>query len=274
MFLYILLLVVLILVLYLIAIMPRVINTHDFSSFMGRHYAHRGFHGDRDISPENSMAAIGLAVDRDYGIEFDIQLTKDNIPVVFHDDSLKRVCGIDRNINEYNYEELKSFTLYDSKERIPHLEDVLDLVDGRVPLIVELKGESSDTSIASIVAPYLDNYRGEYCIESFNPLLVHWYKKNRPDVIRGQLTTRMDKKGKALKIKIRDFILENLMLNFMTKPDFIAYNHRDPDSLSFILCRDLYKSFTIAYTIQSNKALEANLDRFDLFIFDEFTPKV
>ena len=274
MFIYILLLIVLILVLYLIAIMPKVAKTHDFSSFMGRHYAHRGFHGDKDISPENSMKAISLAIEKGYGIEFDIQLTKDMVPVVFHDDNLKRVCGIDSDVNQYSYEELKEFTLYNSKERIPHLKDVLDLVDGQVPLIVELKGESSDTSIAQVVAPYLDEYKGLYCIESFNPLLIHWYKKNRPNVIRGQLTTRMDKKGESLKIKIRNFILENLMLNFMTKPDFIAYNHLDPDSLSFILCRDLYKTFTIAYTIQSNQALKSNLDRFDLFIFDKFTPNI
>lgn len=274
MFIYMFLVILIIIAMYLIAIMPKVTNTVDFTPLMGRHYAHRGFHGDKNIAPENSMAAFKLAIDNNYGIEFDIQLTKDNVPVVFHDDNLKRVCGIDKNVNDYDYEEIKEFTLYDSKEKIPHLKDFLALIDGKVPLIVELKGESSDTSIASVVAPYLDKYNGIYCIESFNPYLVLWFKKNRPNFIRGQLTTHFDGKDRPFKIKIRDFILQNLMLNFMTKPDFIAYNHLDPDSLSFLICKNLYKTFTVAYTIESNKELKSNLNRFDLFIFDEFTPEI
>lgn len=270
MFFYIFIVLLGILFLYLVAIMPKVFNTRDFTPFKGRHYAHRGLHGDKNIIPENSMPAFELAIENNYGIEFDIQLTKDNIPVVFHDDTLERVCGIRRNINSYDYEELKDFTLYDSKEKIPHLEEVLDLINGQVPLIVELKGESSDTSIASAVAPYLDKYNGIYCVESFNPYLLLWFKRNRPNVIRGQLNTKLTGKERPFKIKVRDFILENLLLNFITKPDFIAYNHLDPDSLSFLLCKNLYKTFAIGYTIKSSKELKSNLNRFDLFIFDEF----
>lgn len=274
MYIYLLIFILFIIALYLFAIMPKVINKVDFTPFKGRHYAHRGFHGDKNISPENSMAAFKLAVDNDYGIEFDIQLSKDNIPVVFHDEGLKRVCGIDKNVNDYNYQELKEISLFGSQERIPHLKDVLNLVDGKVPLIVELKGETSDTSIAGYVAPYLDDYKGVYCIESFNPFILLWFKKNKPNIVRGQLTTQFKDKGKAFKIKVRDFILENLMLNFLTKPDFIAYNHLDPDSLAFSICKNLYRSFTVAYTIQSNEDLKSNLNRFDLFIFDKFTPTV
>lgn len=256
------------------AIMPKMTNRVDFSPFKGRYYAHRGFHGKKNVSPENSMAAFKLAIEKGYGIEFDIQLTKDNIPVVFHDYTLKRVCGINKNISDYTYEDLKDIPLYGSKEKIPLLKDVLNLVNGRVPLIVELKGESSDTSIASIVAPYLDEYKGIYCVESFNPYTLMWYRKNRPNVIRGQLSIRFNSKGKNLKKKIQDFILENLLLNFRTKPDFIAYNYRDQDVLSFLICRDIYKTFTIAYTIQSNEDLKANMEKFHLFIFDKFTPEV
>lgn len=265
-------LILLIAIIYLLAIMPKIMNTADFSPFKGRYYAHRGLHQNKNIAPENSMAAFKLAVENNYGIELDVQLTKDQIPVVFHDASLKRVCGIDKNVSDCTYEEIQSFTLYHSKEKIPHFKDFLDLIDGRVPLIVELKGESNTDTLASTVASYLDNYKGVYCVESFNPLLILWYKKNRPHIVRGQLVIQSSGKERSFKIKIRDFMLGNLLFNFMTKPDFIAYHHLDPDVLSFIVCKRLYKTFTVAYTIQSSEALQSNVNRFDLFIFDGFIP--
>lgn len=252
--------------------MPKIRNKVDFTPFQGRFYAHRGLHEDKSISPENSMVAFQLAIEEDYGIEFDIQLSKDNIPLVFHDNDLKRVCGVDGYIWDYTYEELKEFSLFDSNERIPLLEEVLDLVDGKVPLIVELKGETSDIKIASIVAPYLDNYKGIYCIESFNPMIIKWYKKNRPNIIRGQLSMKHKYKDKSHGQRILYFGLQNLLFNFMTKPDFIAYNYKDSHIFSFKLCRKLYKPLVFAYTIQSKKTLEKHWDEFDLFIFDKFIP--
>lgn len=252
--------------------MPKVINKVDFSPFKGRFYAHRGLHQNKNVAPENSMAAFELAIENGYGIEFDIQLSKDNIPVVFHDYSLKRVCGVEGYVWDYTYEELKNFHLYNSNEKIPHLQEVLDLVDGKVPLIVELKGENKDITISSIVAPYLDNYKGIYCVESFNPMIILWYKKNRPHVVRGQLSTRHKYRNKSINSKFLHFALQNLLFNFMTKPDFIAYNYKNSDVLSFNICKKLYNTFTIAYTIQSTKALENSWDKFDLFIFDKFIP--
>lgn len=264
----------LILITYLLLVMPKVINTVDYSPFKGRYYAHRGLHQKKSISPENSMAAFKLAKENNFGIEFDVQLTKDHVPVVFHDFTLKRVCGVDKNVSDLTYKEIKNFALYNSKEKIPHLKDLLDLIDGQVPLIVELKGQTNTATLASIVASYMDKYNGVYCIESFNPLLVLWYKKNRPHIVRGQLVIQSQCKENTFKIKIRNFILGNLLFNFMTKPDFVAYHHLDPDVLSFIICKKLYRVFTVAYTIQSNKDLKANLNRFDLFIFDKFIPNL
>lgn len=119
--------------------MPKVLNKPNLSGFMGRYYAHRGLHQDKNISPENSLAAFQLAVDNNYGIELDVNLTMDHVPIVFHDGDLKRVCGLDKKVNEMTFEELKSLRLYNSNERIPHLQEVLDLVDNQVPLIIELK---------------------------------------------------------------------------------------------------------------------------------------
>lgn len=273
MILYIVYIFLIILILYLFSIMPKIFNTPDFKDFEGIYYAHRGLHGSKSIAPENSLKAFQLAVEEGYGIELDIQLTKDNIPVVFHDESLDRVCGVSKILKECSYEELQDFTLYDSKEKIPTFIEVLDLVDGQVPLIVEFKDESKDMLICNIVSDYLDSYKGVYCIESFNPLIVLWYKRNRKDVVRGQLSTHHTRKNKTFKTIVRNFILEYLLLNFLTKPDFIAYNHKYKDNLSFVLCKKLFKTKTVAYTIKSNKELAFNKDDFDLFIFDNFIPK-
>lgn len=272
---YILVIVIILTLLYLILIMPRIRKKPDISGLMGRHYAHRGLHKGRDI-PENSMPAFKLAVEEGYGIEFDVHLTKDQVPVVFHDDNLKRLCGIDKNINDLSYEEVKNLNLYDTKETIPHLQDVLDLVDGRVPLIIEIKASKAfdkEKLISRIVSTYLDKYKGIYCVESFNPLVLLWFKQNRPNLVRGQLATHKTFKNTDFTNRFFNFALSNLLFNAFTKPDFIAYNYEYSHLFTYNLCRRLYKPLTVAYTIQTQDNLEKIRDRFDLIIFDEFIPQ-
>lgn len=267
--------IIILAVIYLMMIMPKNSNRSDRSQFMGRFYAHRGLHQGKNI-PENSLAAFKLAVDNGYGIEFDVRLTKDKVPVVFHDANLKRVCGVDKMVRDMDYEELREHTLYDSDEKIPHLQEVLDLVDGKVPLIVEIKVSkafSSENLVCSMINLYLHQYKGVYCIESFNPLIPYWYKKNMPHIIRGQLATKNVYERTKIKNRLLNFTLRNLLYNFFTKPDFIAYNHKYKNLISYNLCRTLYKPLTIAYTIQSQDDLDKNKNKFDIFIFDNFIPQ-
>lgn len=256
---------------YLVLIMPKVVNKPDTSSFMGFFYAHRGLHRGKEI-PENSMAAFKLAVENDYGIELDVQVSKDNIPLVFHDNNLKRVCGIDRKVNDLTFKELRELNLYASNEKIPHLQELLDLVDGRVPLIIEIKASANEALLSSTIASYLDKYRGTYCIESFNPIVVMWYKQNRPSTIRGQLASKKIYENATIKNRFLNFTLRNFMFNFLTKPDFIAFNHEYKHLISYNLCRIIFKPLTIAYTIQTQDDLNRNKNKFDLFIFDNFIP--
>lgn len=262
---------ILIVMLYLIAIMPKMFKRHDMTPWMGRYYAHRGLHQSKKKTPENSMSAFKLAVEQKYGIELDVQLTKDKIPVVCHDYCVKRVCGVDKKICDMTLEELQQLKLYTSNETIPTFESVLNLINGQVPLIVEFKVEAQDTSVCDIAAPMLDRYKGQYCIESFNPLVLLWYKKNRPSIIRGQLSSNLNKDKEEGNKKLY-FILSNLLLNFLTKPDFIAYNHIHTNMLSFSICRKLYHVPMFAWTIQSQEALEESKASFDYFIFDKFIP--
>lgn len=262
---------VIILLLYLWLIKPRLFKNADAAPLMGYYYAHRGLHDNATEAPENSMAAFKKAVDAGYGIELDVQLTKDRIPVVFHDETLKRVCGVDGNVRDYTYEELQQFRLCKSNERIPLFADFLKLVDGKVPLIIEIKIHENADTVCSIADELIKEYKGPYCIESFHTMAVKWYRKHRPEVIRGQLSTDFSKPGK--KESWYQCMVHYLLGNFMGRPDFIAYNHRHKNNISRLLCRHLFGALSVAWTVRSREALDACEKDFDLFIFEGFAPE-
>ncbi len=256
----------LLIAIYLFLIAPRMINKPDRSAFMGVHYAHRGLFDNDTDAPENSLRAFKKAVEAGYGIEFDVQLSKDSIPVVFHDASLKRMCGVDGKVWEYTLAELKQMRLAESDQTIPTLEQVLSVIDGKVPLIIEYKMDRVDTKVCELGNAILENYSGVYCMESFHPFAVQWYRKHRPDVMRGQLSQNFAKtnyKG------IQYFLMTNLLTDFLTRPDFIAYHYKDADNLSRRICRKL-GALAVAWTVKNRKQyIQAQKD-FDLFIFDSF----
>lgn len=256
--------------LYLGMIGPRVFGRPGREAFKRWLYAHRGLHDNRSDAPENSMAAFRKAKEAGYGIELDIRLSKDRIPVVFHDFNLKRVCGVEGKVSDYTYEELQQFRLFDSPERIPKFEDVLALVDGKVPLIVEFKLETRDLSLCPIADELLSRYRGMYCMESFNPLGVWWYRCHRGHVMRGQLSDAFLQEG-PYKGPLY-FIQQNLLTNFIGRPDFIAYRSKYPRTLSRRICCGIFGAVGAAWTIKSQEELERAQRDFDIFIFEGFMP--
>ena len=132
--------------LYFLLLIPR-FRSPDCGALMGYYYAHRGLHNLNEGVPENSMKAFRLAVEKGYGIELDVQLSADGIPVVFHDNTLARMCGVNRRVRELTLAELKALSLGGTKEQIPTFQEFLEMVDGRVPLIVEIKMEKWDARI-------------------------------------------------------------------------------------------------------------------------------
>lgn len=249
---------------YLFLIAPRMFKKPDRTPFYGVHYAHRGLFNNETDAPENSMNAFRRAVNAGYGIEMDVQLSKDEVPVVFHDASLERMCGVKGNVWEYTFAELQEMSLAVSGEKIPKFEDVLKLVDGKVPLIVEYKLDKVQTRVCELGNELLKNYKGAYCIESFHPLALIWYRKNRPDVLRGQLSQNFKEDYKTHK---EYFLLTYLLTNVATRPDFIAYNHFDASNISRRLCR-YFGALSVTWTIKNQKQYEKVKDEFDLFIFD------
>lgn len=256
--------------LYLAAIMPQLKKPASLKILSGfRYYAHRGLHDNKSDAPENSLLAIRRAVEAGYGIELDVQLSKDGIPIVFHDFTLKRICKTNLKVSELSLCELKSLHLFSSEETIPTLEEVLAVVDGRVPLIIEYKLEGLRCDVCRISDELLSHYHGAYCIESFHPLAVYWYRKNRPQVVRGQLSSNFLREGEFSPAL---FLVRHLLFNFLTRPTFVAYNCIDKRSLSRTICRSLYKNLSVAWTIHSEKELADNSSNFDWFIFEGFCP--
>ena len=252
--------------LFICMVAPRMINRADRKPFMNRHYAHRGLFNNDSEAPENSLAAFKKAVDAGYGIELDVQLSKDNKLVVFHDATLKRMCGVDGKVWDYTLEELKGFRLLNSDEQIPTFDEFLEVVDGKVPFILEFKLDRAQTVVCQLANERLKTYNGIYCIESFHPLALLWYRKNRPDVLRGQLCEEFYRNDNY-KGKLLYMILPFMPFNFLTRPDFIAYNHAHASNISRRICKAL-GGLSVAYTIKSNQEHEVAKDKFDLFIFD------
>ena len=207
-------------------------------------YAHRGLHG-RGI-PENSRAAFDLACQKGFGIELDVQLSRDGEVMVFHDYTLDRVVGREGKLCDLCAAELGTLSLCGTEQTIPTFREVLALVNGRVPILVELKGESMDTSLCAKVAALLREYEGLYCIESFNPLLLREMRKHLPDAYYGLLYTNVcrDKKKKSL----LNMALTAMALNILAKPNFIAYNQLDRDSLPVRLTTRLYRAPRFVWT--------------------------
>lgn len=256
---------------YLYMIKPNSGRRGQMKAFEEVYIAHRGLFDNHTDAPENSLAAFQKAVDAGYGIELDVQLTKDRQMVVFHDAGMERMCAVNKKLTDCSYKELQQYTLADSEERIPLLKEVLKLVDGKVPLIIEVKPEGDCISTSRMLSAMMKGYKGLYCMESFHPGAVHWFRRHDPDVIRGQLSTNY-RKDHIQGSTVRNALLSNLMFNFYGKPDFIAYNHKHAGDFSYRLCRRIYNFEAVAWTIRSRKDLESRKDRFDVFIFDSFIP--
>lgn len=259
---------------YLFLIAPNIFHRKvRCPALLGRPYAHRGLHDGKAGIPENSMPAFRKAVVRGYGIELDVHLTKDRQLVVFHDQSLQRMCGLKKDICELTLEEIRTLTLDDTNEKIPTLDEVLSLVDGRVPLIVELKNDVrwSHTALPEALHQRMSAYQGPYCVESFDPLMMRWYKKNAPGIIRGQLAfDQKIAKGKYARFEM--FAASHLLMNFLSRPDFVAYNHKTQKNVSYRVMRALFRPLLAAWTVRSKADYDALQSQYDLQIFEAFEP--
>ncbi len=263
----ILIIIVALFLLYLFALGGRIGFT-DFKDFKQSPFAHRGLFG-KGI-PENSLKAFKNAISGGYGAELDVHLTKDGKLAVIHDSSILRTTGVDLNIEDLTLSQAQSYNLEGTSEKIPSLEEVLALFENKYPLIIELKSTTNNVNeLCKATAKVLDNYTGVYCIESFDPRCVRWFYKNRPNVIRGQLSTNFFKDKNLEKDFFKKLVMSLLLTNFLTKPDFIAFDFEHRNFFSFRLATELLKLQKVGWTIKTKADIKTAVKEDMIPIFED-----
>ena len=227
--------------------------------------AHRGLHGID--APENSLAAFGKAIEAGFPIEIDVRPIDDGTVVVFHDDKLTRMTDLDGYVCNMTKSDLEKVRLRNSDERIPTFKEVLEFVDGRTPLLIEIKNDSTVGQLERDTLELLSSYKGEYAVQSFNPYSMEFFKKNAPQIPRGQLSCFFDKKDLGF---FKRFVLKRLKMNKVSSPDFISYNHANLPN-KYVTKTKLP---TLAWTVRSNAEMEKCLPYCDNIIFENFIPVI
>ena len=234
--------------------------------FMGQNLAHRGLHNPEKKAPENSLAAFRAAAQAGYGVELDVRLTRDGQVVVSHDDALARMTYTYKNVAESDYAEIRELRLLGTEEYVPLFTEVLDiLVPAEVPVVVEVKACKNWKALCEKTLEILDGYEGKFCVESFDPRIVAWWRFNAPDILRGQLTSQYeDLRGN----RFLAWMSSRCLMNFMGRPHFIAH-HIGRKALTVRLAEAL-GAMRVAWTAK-NRDSEAG---HDAVIFEDFMPPV
>ncbi len=238
--------------------------------FQDKKFAHRGLHTKDKSVPENSLEAFRRACLHGYGIELDIQFSKDEQIVVFHDDTLDRVCGVHGRVDDFTYEELSKMSLCGTAETIPLFSEVLRTVSGRVPLIVELKNGPKNELLCEKSLEMLREYHGDFCIESFQPAIVKWYRKNAPDIVRGQLSSNAKDLSGGGKVKFSSWALANMLCDCISRPQFIAYNKNIYSPLAKLVGH--LGAMRVVWTVRDDDDIEKINSLNDVVIFEFYEP--
>jgi len=254
---------------FILAVMGRR-NNPGLEAIRGWAYAHRGLH-DRN-HPENSLSAFRAAVKAGYGSELDVHLLADGNLAVIHDSDLKRTTGMEGKVEDLTAEDLKNYYLEGTLETIPTLPQVLEVYEGKAPLIIELKSaDNNHDKLAETVCRTLAGYRGAYCLESFDPRCLLWLKKHRPSILRGQLTENFMIGTSSVSWFLR-FAMTHQLGNFLTMPDFVAYRFTDRLTISNTILRSIWDVQGVTWTLQNKHEYETAIEEDWIPIFENFLP--
>ncbi len=262
---WIILLIVLVVLLYLTH--PS-LNYGKCRGWKGQKFAHRGLHDVGRGIVENTLPAFQAARDNGFGMELDIQFSKDMQVVVFHDDDLLRLAGDPRKVWELTLEELQALPLAGvDSARIPTLKDVLRAVDGKVPLLIELKNGPFNRQLCEALMEHLKDYDGAYLVESFSPLIVTWFRFNQPQLVRGQLVGPMQSYRPDVD-GFSAFFMAGLLCNFLGRPDFVAYDVNAPRFFSPHFQRFMFRTPMACWTVKDPQTAALVARRHEMGIFE------
>ncbi len=242
----------------------------DLSWIQNNLIAHRGLYTKDQSVPENSFASYKKALEKGYSIELDLNVLKDGTVLAFHDYHFKRLCKRPEELRDVTYDECKDFTLFDTMEKIPRFDEVLSLVNGKVPLLIELKPHGDVLLLCESFMKCIKDYQGQWAVFSFHPKVVSWFKKNQPEVIRGQISEYF-KNDKNMSL-ITKYSMRTMFFNRFNKPDFVSYGIHDiPNKY---LDRLMKKGTTIiSYAARSQKAFDFVKRHYHNTVFEFFEPK-
>ena len=256
-----------------VAIKHRTKGKPDMTVFSAYDYANGGLHDYCKNIPDNSLKSFERAMKHGYGIVMDVRITKDGVPVVFSDRGLWRMCSVEGNIEDKSIDELKEYRLIDTDMTIPTLEEALNLVDGQVPVLLNLKSLNGDyLNLCENCAVVIDQYDGVIAVEALDYRCIRWFMRYRPAVIRGQMFEKRVDFGDSIFTFIKQFGKNWLLTNFMSKPDFISSHLVDRKSISLTLCRILYHVPVMNWTVCTMKGYEKVRMDDAIVVFEDIEP--
>lgn len=252
----------------LFCIAPKRAKPGQKAPFAGLNIAHRGLFSPDQSIPENSLAAFSAAAEKGYGVELDVHLTADNQVVVFHDESLSRMCHADVSIEKLTLEELRQYRLAGTKEIIPLLSEVFAVLKS-LPVVLEVKRSSTGRGalLCEKTLELIRSYDGPVCVESFDPTLIRWFRKNAPDLLRGQLSGQTKHLKRDVPTPIA-YILSHCMTNFLSRPNFIAY--RIGKKPAAVRLSEHLGAMRVAWTSHDDAAEKGH----DTVIFEHYLPRI
>lgn len=219
--------------------------------------AHRGLHNNITL-PENSLGAFENAIKHGYGIEFDVWRTDSGQLIVHHDPSLSRTCGRNERTKSVDTSKLDEYKLMNTDYSIPTFEQTLDLVNGQVGLVIEIKPTKLVDVTCSQIWDVLKIYKGNYCIESFDPYVVRWWAANHPEIILGQLCDWYTWHKLTVKtMKQYRFV------------DFLATSLKNlPSKYYQKICKENPDMIMIGWTVRTKESFDLAVKNVDNIIFE------
>ena len=255
------------------AVKPRVWDKPDVSEIRRYDFARKGAFSPEKKIPENSLAAFQAAVDHGYGITMDVRLTKDGVPVVFHDEHTYRMTGYDKPVRNMTAEEITALHLNGTDETVPTLEQALKAVDCQVPVLIEVKPEGGNTEdLCSAICDVLDSYEGVFAVQAVDPHVLRWFKQERNEYIRGQIVDYNYSSGYSIANMVWDLFSNSLLMNFLTEPDMLICDASVKYNPSVWLCRVLYRIPSLKRTVRSMEEYEAVKTDGATALFEQIEP--